>query len=275
MECRRVALRKVRVQWLLPAGLVFGLCFGCVPSATVPTTPVTPAPSASVKEDKDLPKKVPQVSTVIALGDLHLNTAFEPKCPPAQRERALEQARKCYQEALRLDGNCQAAYHGLARVYAEIKEHDRAIATYEKALKNWPADASFRFELGMYQARHQNWTPALEALKKACDLDSENRAYATTYAFGLARAGRADESLDVFRKLGSEAQAHYNLARMLHHMQQDDQCRAHLEKALEADPQLASARQMLTALKNPNALPVKADVSVGFESMEDQPASQN
>jgi tetratricopeptide (TPR) repeat protein len=100
----------------------------------------------------------------------------------------------------------------------------------------------------MAQARQKQWEPALAHLKEASDLDPENRSYETTYAYTLARAGKWQESYQAFCKLGTPAEAHYNLARMLHHLQQDDASREHLALALQADPNLASARQMLASL---------------------------
>jgi tetratricopeptide (TPR) repeat protein len=229
---------------------------GCVPWASVPTTSTsTPMPALAppvvekdVKDDKDLPRRDPQASTCVALGDLHLRTAMDPHCPSRQRTNALELSRKSYQQAIKTDPDCKDAYRGLAQVYDQLKEDERMVGTYETALKKWPKDASFHFDFGMAQARHKQWEPALGHMKAATEFDPENRSYQTTYAYTLARAGQWQESYQAFCRVGSPAEAHYNLARMLHHLQQDDASRQHLELALAADPNLVPARQMMAKL---------------------------
>jgi tetratricopeptide (TPR) repeat protein len=263
---------RCRVAARLAAGVTLGLATaGCVPWASVPTTSTsTPMPAVAppmvekdTKDDKDLPRREPQASTCVALGELHLRTAMDPHCPGPQRTTALELARKCYQQAIKTDSESQDAYRGLARVYDELKEDERMVGTYEKAIKKWPKDASFRFEFGMAQARHKEWEPALAHMKDAVEIDPENRSYQITYAYTLARAGQWQESYRAFCKVGSPAEAHYNLARMLHHLGQDDASREHLELALTADPNLAPARQMLAKLSGTPVIQSSTRETVG------------
>jgi hypothetical protein len=89
----------------------------------------------------------------------------------------------------------------------------------------------------------------------------------------LARAGHADEALAVFRKSVGEARAHYNLARMLHHMNQDAEARLHLEVAIHVEPNFQPAVRLLTQLDgrepaDPAATPT------GFETPTGAPAPQ-
>jgi tetratricopeptide (TPR) repeat protein len=256
----------------LAAGMTFGLATaGCVPWASVPTTSTsTPMPALAppmvekdIKDDKDLPRREPQASTCVALGELHLRTAMDPHCPAQQRTTALELARKCYQQAIKTDPEDKDGYRGLAQVYGEFKEDERMISTYEKAIKKWPRDASFRFDFGMAQARRKEWEPALAHMKEANELDPENRSYQTTYAYTLARAGKWQESYQAFCKVGPPAEAHYNLARMLNHLGQNDASREHLELAVAADPNLAPARQMLTKLSGAPVTQASASQSGG------------
>jgi len=222
-----------------------------------------PVVEKEVTDDKDVPRRDPQASTCVALGELHLRTAMEPHCPARQRTNALELARKCYQQAIKTDAENKDAYRGLAQVYDQLKEDERMVATFEKAIKKWPKDASFRFELGMTQARHKQWEPALAHMKAAGELDPENRSYQTTYAYTLARAGQWQESYQAFCKVGTPAEAHYNLARMLHHLGQDDASREHLELALTTDPNLVPARQMLAKLSGSAVTQTSANEVLG------------
>ncbi len=67
----------------------------------------------------------------------------------------------------------------------------------------------------------------------------------------LGRAGKTDEALVVFTRRVGEARAHYNLTRMLHHMNQDTEARQHLQAAVKADPQFDPAQRMLAQLEGP------------------------
>jgi hypothetical protein len=74
--------------------------------------------------------------------------------------------------------------------------------------------------------------------------------------FMLARAGRTAESLAELRKCMGEAEAHYDLARMMHHLRQSDACQGELRLALQADPAFGPAREFLAELgqaENPPA----------------------
>src|SRR5438552_2336655 len=86
--------------------------------------------------------------------------------------------------------------------------------------------------------------PAVAQVKKEKDLPKITPKAANC----VARAGRLDEALALFRQTVGEAQAQYNLARMLHHMNRDDLSRQYLESALRADPQLTEARDLLVQL---------------------------
>src|SRR5262249_9716565 len=141
-----------------------------------------------------------------------------------------------------------AALLGLARLYYDMNDHDRAVAAYQRALKQDPKNVVLLYELGMVHARAKEWNPALAHLKAAYEIDPNNKEGATTLGHCLARCGHVDEALEVFRRTVGEGRAHYNLARMLHHMNQDELCRQHLGLALQADPQLVDARDMLVSL---------------------------
>lgn len=260
MDCPRIARAARRWAWPLTPCLFLGL--GCVPQASMPLVSNNTPPGAvpGVTADKDLPKRKPQASTCVAFGDLELKGALDATRTPAQKQQALDMARKYYQQALKSDPKCVEAHAGLARTYEELGDHDAAVSTYQKGLKVFPKQASLWFALGMCQARHKEWGPAIDSLKKASDLDPEDRTCSQTLAYTLARAGRFDESYACFRKTLGAAQAYYNIARMLHHLDQDDASRQYLQLALQADPALEPARQFLVRLNTPAASIKTTDV---------------
>jgi tetratricopeptide (TPR) repeat protein len=212
---------------------------------------VSPPPAqvaVETKKDANLPKITPKASSCVAGAEMLRMEANSAKYTQAQRDDFRERARKSYEQALRLEPKNAAARLGLARLYFDMNDYAHAVAMYQKGLKQDPKNVVLLYELGMVHARAKEWDAALAHLKAAFDLDPTNKECATTLGHCLARSGRIDEALDVFRRTVGEARAHYNLARMLHHMDHDDLCRQHLDMALRADPQLVEARDMLVQL---------------------------
>jgi Tfp pilus assembly protein PilF len=244
-----------RISLVLVLGLACGL-LGCAPHSSLPLVstetksappppPVTPPEPTPVSDGK--PKK-PHASTYVAAGSLAEKTAEDPKRTPANREEMLEQARKAYQLAITTDPDYVPAHQALARLYIKMRDEEHAVATLRKVLQAHPKEAPLWFDLGMCYSRQKQWESAIDCLRKAVEIDPESRPYVNTLGFCLARAGKLDESVACFRKVMGPAEAHYNLARMLHHLGQDEQCKQHLQLALQVDPQLEAARQLLSQL---------------------------
>ncbi len=248
MDCRRSSF----LAWLcwLPGAVL--LAAGCTTQTQQYINPPAQV-AAEVKKEKDLPPKQPTAKSCAAAGEFFRIEANAPNCPTVQREEYRERARKAYQQALTIEPNHAAALQGLARLYVEQEDHDHAVAAYRKAIKLYPKEPSLHGELGMAHARWKEWESALAELKIAYDLEPENKQCANMLGYCLARAGRYDEALAIFKKTVGEAKAHYNLARMLQHLNMMEQCRAQLELALRADPRMTEAREMLVQLNKPQA----------------------
>jgi len=252
--------------WFPAACLLLGQ--GCVhQSALTATTEAAGQPV--LDEAKDLPRHTPQAATCVAFGDLHTKVAADAHLPPMRQDEIRHQACKDYRQALKIDANCAEAYLGLGRLYQEMGDYDRALTTYEKGLTRLPKAVPLWYELGLCQARHKDWQPALANLKVATELDPDNVTYGKTRAFCLARTGRYDESFRCFRQVTSEAQAHYDVARMLHYVQEDDACRRHLAAALAAQPNMEQAKHLLAELDKPSGQPGKCPTArAGFEQSD-------
>jgi tetratricopeptide (TPR) repeat protein len=243
MDCRKPAV--------LAVGLFLG-GLGCTHLQKLPETPDALPPGAEVRKEADKPARQPQPATLVAYGNLHERSANEPDVPQANRDMMLDQARKSYQQALKVDPKYIPAMLALARLYEARDDHARALAMYDQALRLNPKDAGIWCDLGMCRARRKEWGEAITALRKATELDPENKQYSNYLGFTLARAGQFDESYNAFRKTQGEAVAHYNVARMLNHVGQTELGKQHLRLALQADPKMAQAQQLLAQLENPN-----------------------
>jgi Tfp pilus assembly protein PilF len=218
------------------------------PTVTTSKGGAVVAPVEPVASGKK-PKTTPEMC--VAFGDYRVQESCTSGYNPNQQERLREEARGAYTDALKLDANCVAAHKGLARLYANGEDYTRAVATYEKALKQAPKDPSLWFELGMCHNRTQEWDKAIKEIHQAVDLAPDNKAYANTLGVVLARVGKYDESLACFARVNGEAQAHYCLGCTLHKLNQPDLSRQHLAAALHQNPRLESARALLAEMGPP------------------------
>jgi tetratricopeptide (TPR) repeat protein len=184
----------------------------------------------------------------VAFANLRLHSAMDGSAQGESREESLTQARKLFEQAVKTDPKCTEAYKGLALVEQTKGNYDGALDYFRKAIAIDPKAAQSWYDLGVCQAKHGNWSPAVESLQQASNLDRENRAYVKTLGFCLAKSGRCDESVASFMRIMDEAQARYNVARLLHYEKQDDLCRAQIGLALQANPQLTLAYNLLAEL---------------------------
>jgi Flp pilus assembly protein TadD len=233
---------------------------GC--DTTKPTTvtsssqPLLPGQvvDVNVKKEAERPKRTPQAITCVRYGDFAAGEAAAmTDASPTEIQQKRDLARKAYQQALSIDPKCLEAYQGLTALYVAMKDYKHAVGTYQDALRYYPKDSSLWYELGMCYARQKEWEPALSHLNKAVELDPENRQHNNALGYALARTGRYDDSLTVFQRLQTESEAHYNLARMLRHLNEIDLSRQHLLVALQKDPEMKDARSLLAELDRPGS----------------------
>jgi tetratricopeptide (TPR) repeat protein len=193
-------------------------------------------------------RRIPKASTLVAAGDLFAGEAdADPKSPIAARNR--EQARRMYEQALSVEPGNLPAFRGLAHLCVAMNNLEGAVETYHKALDVHPKDASLWFDLGMVQARRQEWDLAVDALSRASNLDTNNERYANTLGHVYARSGHNEEALSCFRRFQGEAGAHFTLARMLDHLGKTEQAKEQLRLALHTDPHFLPAVTMLDQLE--------------------------
>jgi tetratricopeptide (TPR) repeat protein len=234
MDCRKTLV--------LALGLLIGVG-GC----TYPFARSSVNPPTSGNEPEPMTHKA---STYVAFGDFRAAAGFASENSPAQQKQFREDAKQAYLKALEIDSKHMPAYLALARLLQGCDDQAGAVAVFERALQVSGQDPALWHELGMCHCRAKNWSTAIEGLQKACLLDPNNKPYSTALAFALARAGRYDESYAALRRLSSEAKAHYDLARMLRHLDQIDLARKHVMIALQKDPKQPGAKALLDELNS-------------------------
>jgi tetratricopeptide (TPR) repeat protein len=228
-----------------------------------------PAPSRARGKQKDPPRRTPKASTCVAFGDYRVREAAGPNRTDDEKRHFHEQARGAYRQALDIDPRCVAARRGLALIALAEENHEEAAAELQAALALAPRDAGLWYDLGLIQSRRQEWDPAVAALTRAAEIDPENHQYALALGHCLARSGDYDRAVGVFRRVVGEARAHYNVARMMHHLKQEDLSRRHLRLALEKEPELKEARTLLAQIDRTTP-PARGVAPVAYRNGERQ-----
>ncbi len=218
------------------------------------------SPPAAPVEVVETPKKGPySPETQATFADVRLESAFDEKTAPSSREGLLDAARQGYQKALQQDPKCKAAMLGLARYYARTNEREKAIEMYKKYLTANPTDKDVAHEVAKRHVVWEDWGGAVAWCDFALKIDPENLTVRKTKAFCLARAGQWEKGFEVMCQIMPEAQARYNMARVLEHLNQPEACRQQLMLALKADPNYADARDFLVELDEVRSSPAGQD----------------
>jgi tetratricopeptide (TPR) repeat protein len=162
-----------------------------------------------------------------------------------QLPNQLDQARKAYQQAIKLRPNYVEAINNLGTVYYAKKSYRRAISYYQKAINLAPQDprsASFYLNLGIAFFARKQYEQCAAANQMALNLDPDV----------FERRGNFGATLEN-RDIGERARYHYFMAKMYAKAGRNDLSLQYLRKALEEgfkekdklmkDPEFAAMRE--------------------------------
>lgn len=253
--------------WITATCLLLGLC-GCQnrsqsiftssnhnPGPAMAQMPAAPSPQTHVPASAQLEtappddgKRAPRVAVAMAVYKEADARAMDRN--PETQFKIRDQARKLYQEAIKLDPDFAEAHRGLARVYVDMGDFQRAQDTLRKAQAKFPKHSVFWYEQAQLHNRRKEFPEAIAALKHALEMDPENRMYITTLGMTLARNGQTDLAVQTLSRSMGAASAHYNVARMLIHLNRTADAHHHLRVAVQQNPNLEAARHMLNQMDN-------------------------
>jgi len=245
---------------------VFGLLLagaGCVHTESNPP-PATPPPAqhASPAEAASLPqstfpddphrdgRRLPKASTVVSMAVMKERESEKLDKDPDLQFKVRDQARVLYQEALKLDDKNLDALIGLIRIYGHQGDVVKAREMIQRGTVLFPREAGFWVESARLHNRNKEFAEAVRDLKKALELEPENRRAQTQVGLTLARLGQFDQAFPHLSRSMGPATAHFTVARMMLHLNQETAARQHLAQALQANPNHEGAREMLAEFEN-------------------------
>ncbi|MGN6134621.1 MAG: tetratricopeptide repeat protein, partial [Aureliella sp.] len=161
-----------------------------------------------------------------------------------QHSKALES----YRKALETEPNNLGALVSTARLYDRQGDTAQSVQYFQKALAVNPNDASLHNDLGLAYSKAGNAAAAKDSLTKAATMDPSSVRYRNNLATLLVENGQGDEAVNQLRQVLPPAVAHYNVAYLHFTKQNIPAAKQQLQLALQADPNLQPARDLMNQL---------------------------
>jgi tetratricopeptide (TPR) repeat protein len=161
-----------------------------------------------------------------------------------QSENAIAQ----YQRALAVDEHHLPSLLGLARLYDRNGNFDLAVQWYRKTIEVAPDNAMAHNDLALCLARHDRTDEALQELRKAIALEPKHKLYRNNLATILVDSGQTEAALAELAAVHPPATASYNVAFLLARTGRDAEARPYLYRAVQLDPSMKVADELLQTI---------------------------
>jgi Tfp pilus assembly protein PilF len=162
-----------------------------------------------------------------------------------ERHNDANQARRIYEALIKENPKQVEPYHRLAVLAAKEGNFAEADAYFQKALAAGPATAELLSDMGYALYLQDRLSEAEKALRRAVEVDPNYLAAHNNLGLVLGQQGKLEAAMAAFRKAGSEAQAHANLAYVHATRGELDQAERHYSRALTLDQELRPAAEAL------------------------------
>jgi Flp pilus assembly protein TadD len=235
-----------KLLWL--SGLMLGSLVGCARQPVVDNSnapgqaqsaagPNSPNQSTAQNTQQREPKEIDgKPTSFVQIAEVQAQIATDESRPGTDRQNAAELAKTNYRRAIKLDPKCLAAYQGMARLCSDLGEHELAIHALDSALAVYPKESQLWYDRGMIMGRQKRYDDAVQNLNQALQIDPNNAKYGKTLGLMLARMGRGDDGVAYLMRWMKEADARYNVARIMEHIGLTAESQRQLQLALKADP---------------------------------------
>lgn len=153
-----------------------------------------------------------------------------------------------YSKALEVEPNNQPALLSLARLHARQQQYVEAEQMFGKALAVKP-QADVYNELSAVLQKLGRAAEAEQAVQQAIAMEPNSQRFRNNLASMMVASGRSPEAVQQLSQVFPPAVANYNVA-YLHFAKQDmTGAQQHLQMALQADPNLKEARDLMNQIQ--------------------------
>lgn len=170
----------------------------------------------------------------------------------ATQNDRIDEAIRCFQQALQLNPDHLVALNNLGNAYRQQKNWDAARKTFERALEVRPTDSEANYGLGMVYAQADDRTRAYQYLQQALRSRPDYPEALNNLGILYLRTQRRDNAVANFEECIRVApgfdQAYLNLARVYSIEGAAEKARAVLVQLLKQHPDHAQAQKMLAQL---------------------------
>ncbi len=208
--------------------------------------------SASIGDALTIDPKVIPAADATSLASQTPDVGADLHCRAAQvyeGQQNISAAISHYQKALAISPGEPRILVGFGRLYDRQNDLHRAQGYYQQALQLDPNHCPALNALGISYAKQGNLDAAIAHISKAAQLQPASPRYKNNLANVLVDAGRTGEAYTQLASVHGEAVAHYNLGYLLLQQGKTDLARQELGLALQANPYLQQARQVLNSLE--------------------------
>ena len=158
---------------------------------------------------------------------------------------SFDRARDNYEKALEADPENGPALGAMARMHERQDNLTEAIQYFDRAIEVDANDPSLYNDLGLVYSRQKSYDQAVDQIQKAIAIAPGNKRFANNLATVYMDAGKQSEALSTLESAHSPAVAKYNMAYLHFKRQQLPEARDQLQLALQIDPTLEPARNLL------------------------------
>lgn len=159
-----------------------------------------------------------------------------------------------YEKALKIAPTNGPALASVARLHDRQNNHAQAIEFYQKAITSSPNDAQLYSDLGMLYARIGQVEEGSKKLEQAIAIRPSEAKYHSNLAAVQLDSGNSAKALETLQKANTPAAANYNMALLLVQRNQIQNAQQHLAVALQQDPNMQPARDLMTKLGGAQAV---------------------
>ncbi len=183
---------------------------------------------------------LPVIENLSDPGDMHVSYARW-----KEEIGAAQEARQHYDLALQEEPEHLGALLGLAQLELRGGNTSAAEQLLARARQVDPQSPAVAFALGSLRSHQRRWDDAVEAFNQASLADPGQSGYRFQLAVALTHAGKVEMAMPHFIRTVGDAEAHYNVGRILHDEGRLQEAEEHFVLAVAKKPDLEAAHEWL------------------------------